>query len=365
MHKILVLSNHFSGLASFRKEVFVALLKERYQVTIAAPESIESEIFREMGCTIIYTRNLNRHGTNPLKDFALLNEYRRIIRQVKPDIVLTYTIKPNIYGGMACKLSRKPYIVNITGLGSAVETPGILQKLTTTLYQIGMSGARKIFFQNSANRKFFEQHSIRKDIHAQIPGSGVNLTHHSLREYPSNDNPIKFLFISRVMKQKGIEEYFAAAEHFKGRGMEFHILGACEEDYSQRINELVDAGVVIYHGKQKDVRPFITEAHCLIHPSFYPEGMSNVILESAAAGRPVITTRRPGCQEAVDDGISGFLITPQDTEDLIKATERFVALSHEAKKEMGIAGRKKMEREFDRNIVVKEYLDAIRVILNK
>ena len=175
------------------------------------------------------------------------------------------------------------------------------------------------------------------------------------------------MFISRLIKQKGIEEYLKAAVYFKNRsvGTEFHILGAPEKDYEQKVKVLKEQGTVIYHGRQEDVRPYISKCHCLIHPSFYPEGMSNVILESAATGRPVITTRRPGCQDGVEENVTGFLISSQSTSELIEAIKKFIGLSYREKVKMGIQARKKMEREFDRRIVVKVYMETINKILKR
>lgn len=365
MKKILVLSNNSKGLLSFRKEVLDAICANGYEVVAAIPKADYDSYTGGLKARLIPLINLNRRGINPVTDLKLMREFRKIITTEKPDVVLTYTIKPNIYGGMVCSSRKVPFIVNITGLGSAVENPGWLQKLTVGMYRRAMRGAGKIFFQNSANKDFFRSRDINVAAHAQIPGSGVNLSHHVIQSYPETDSPVRFLYISRLLKEKGIEEYFAVARHFHElkADVEFHILGACEEDYKEQLAELEKHGIVKYHGVQKDVRPFIARSHCLIHPSFYPEGMSNVLLESSAAGRPVITTRRPGCREIVDEGVNGYLIDPRDTEGLIEAVGRFLSLSHSEKEKMGIAGRRKMEREFDRNIVVKAYLDAIREII--
>lgn len=360
--KILLLANNCPGLLSFRKEVVIELLSNGFSLTINLPYNKRIKELENLGCNVICSKNLVRKGKNPFTDLSLYREYLSLMQNVQPDVVLTYTIKPNIYGSLAAKKLNIPYIVNITGLGTAVENPGILQKITVNLYRRAMSNANTIFFQNSANQDFFATRNINKSAHRLIPGSGVNLSHHILQPYPEDSASIKFLFISRLMKQKGIEEYFACAEHFKGRA-EFHILGGCEEDYADKLRQLESEGIVIYHGVQKDVRPFIADVHCLIHPTYYPEGMSNVILESAAAGRPVITTNRPGCQEAVDDGITGYLFHERDREGLIKKVERFLSLSNSERKEMGLKGRKKMEQEFDRQIVVKAYLDAVNEII--
>ncbi len=358
--KILILTNNFLGLYSFRKEVVKTLIDKGCHLAISAPFDEKTKYFEGIGCRLFYTQ-FNRKGMNPLKDLSLMLRYRKLLQKEKPDVVLSYTIKPNLYGGMACQLYHVPQIVNITGLGSAVENPGWLQKLTILLYKIGLRKTNIVFFQNRANMEFCEKHAM---VHGQkklLPGSGVNLEYHQLKDYPSADDSLRFIFISRLLKEKGIEEYLKAAEIIKKEHprVEFHILGACEDAYEVRLKELQQKGIVIYHGKQPDVRPYIANSHCTVHPSFYPEGMSNVLLESCAAGRPIITTNRPGCGEIVDEGVNGFIVKQQDANDLVQKIEKFIALPFEQKRRMGLAARKKVEKEFDRNIVVKAYLDAI------
>ncbi len=357
--RVLILANKETGLLSFRKEVLEALVAQGYEVVVSVPEGKRGDEIAGIGCRVVYT-SIDRRGMNPLTDLKLLIHYRRLIKEVAPDVVLSYTIKPNVYGGLACERAGVPYIVNITGLGSAVENPGVLQKLTLLLYRASMRKAACIFFQNRGNEKFFISHDVTKAPRRIIPGSGVNLSRFVKSPYPEG-GPVRFLFISRVMKEKGIEDYFAAAEYFRGvrDDVEFHILGDCEESYEKELDDLNRKGVVVYHGQQKDVRPYIREAACLIHPTYYPEGMSNVVLEAAATARPVITTLRHGCMEAVEDGVTGFLIKERDRAGLIDAVGRFLAMSADERKAMGKRGREKMEREFDRNIVVNAYLEEI------
>lgn len=366
--KVIILTNNCGGLISFRKEVLEALVQNNYEVVVIAPPSSDIELkkeqeIKEIGCRIINSKNLARRGMNPMKDLALLHEYYKILKREKPEVVLTYTIKPNVYGGLACSWLGIPYIVNITGLGTAVDNPGALQKLTVILYKLALRKAVCIFFQNTGNENFFRKYNINNSKHRLIPGSGVNIAKHSPQPYGSV-GPAKFYFVSRLMKQKGIEEYFAAAEHFKkdNKNLEFHILGRCEENYEERLKDLENKGLIIYHGLQGDVRPFYKDASCLIHPTFYPEGMSNVVLEAASTARPVITTRRHGCMEAVEEGVTGFLFEERDTQGLITQINKFLAMSIEERAEMGRKARLKMEREFDRQIVVETYLDEINKI---
>ena len=359
--KVLILANSLGGLYSFRKEVVEALIKDGHKIIISSPAGIKAPFFEELGCTLL-TTEFSRKGMNPLKDFGLLMSYIRILRRERPDVALSYTIKPNLYGGMACRFCKVKQIANVTGLGTAVETTGWLQRLTMILYKFGLHDSKTVFFQNKANMEFCQQHKMVTKQARLIPGSGVNLQYHSQQDYPSADAPLRFIFISRLLKEKGIEEYLTAAQVIKKKypNTEFHILGNCEDDYEKQVNELVKNGVIVFHGRKDDIRPFLGQSCCTIHPSFYAEGMSNVLLESCAAGRPIITTDRPGCGEIVEDGVNGYIVKQRDSNDVIDKIEKFICLPYDKKREMGLAARHKVEREFDRSIVVNAYLKEIR-----
>ena len=333
------------------------------EVVISAPYDEKAPEVEKLGCKIIDTQ-FNRQGTNPIDDFKLMQRYCKLIKQIKPEVVLTYTIKPNLYGGMACTLTGVPQIANITGLGAAVEYPGLMQKFTIFLYKIGMRKTKLTFFQNKDNMSFCQEHGMIKGPVKLIPGSGVNLQYHAKQPYPAETEPVRFLFMGRIRREKGIDEFLAAAEKItkKYNNVEFHVVGGCEGDYESRLLDMQSKGIITYHGRQMDVRPFIAMAACTLHPSFYPEGMSNVLLESCSTGRPIMTTMRAGCREIVEDGRNGFLVKQQDAEDLIEKVEKFLALPYAERKAMGDAAREKAEREFDRNIVVKAYLEAIEEV---
>lgn len=355
---ILVLVNKQTTVINFRLEVVAALVQAGYTVYVSVPDGDRLGEIEAVGAKIIKT-DVARHGTNPLQDFALMLKYVKLIRKIKPQLVLTYTIKPNIYGGMASTLCRVPYIANITGLGTAVESGGMMQKLTLFLYKLGLRKASKVFFQNAENRRFFETHKIALGQHDSLPGSGVNLEKFKLLDYPA-DGIVNFAFISRIMREKGIEEYLETAKYIteKYPNTRFHVVGFGEPEYEERMQQLDREGLIVFHGLSKDVREKIKDMHCIIHPTFYPEGMSNVLLESAACGRPIISTDRFGCREAIDDGVNGYIVKERDSADLIEKTETFLSLTYEQRRNMGLCGREKVSREFDRNIVVKKYLDA-------
>jgi glycosyltransferase involved in cell wall biosynthesis len=358
--RILVLANFGMGLYKFRKELLEELIKQSNEVYVSLPNDEYVPMLEKLGCKYVETQ-LDRRGTNPISDLKLMFSYVKMIRRIKPDVVLTYTIKPNVYGGIACRMTKIPYIPNITGLGTALENSGLLQSVASCLYKVALREASCVFVQNRENADFMTEKGIIKRKLRLIPGSGVNLNHYQVLDYPSDDEVVRFLFISRVMKQKGIDEYLAAAKYIKDRypKTEFHILGFCEEAYEQKLNDLDAKGIIQYHGIQTDVREFHKISHCTIHPTYYPEGMSNVLLESAACGRPIITTNRSGCREIVDDGVNGYLVEEQDSQDLIAKIERFIKLDYGRKNKMGLAGREKVEREFDRKIVIDAYKDEI------
>lgn len=365
MEKILIEINAIGGLYSFRKELVQKLIEKGYIVVISAPYNEKSSYFMDLGCKYIETP-IDRRSANPITDSRLLAKYMNLIKEEKPKVVLTYTIKPNVYGGIACRLLGIPCIANITGLGTSIENKGLIGKISLILYKIGLSKAKVVFFQNTANRVLFTDNKIVKmDQAIEIPGSGVNVEYHNYEDYPVDDNIIKLLYIGRIMKAKGIDELFKAIEKIKQSysNIEFHIIGGKEENYDERINELVKRNFIIFHGSQEDVRPFLKNCHAIINPSHH-EGMSNVLLEAASTGRPVLASNIPGCKETFDEGISGFGFESKNSDSLVKTIIKFIELPFEEKKLMGFAGRLKIEKQFDRNIVVNEYMNAIHSILN-
>ena len=369
MSKLLILANNDIGLYNFRKELLERLIGEGFELHIALPYGEFVENMKEMGC-IFHSTEFDRRGTNPFQELKMVGMYKRILREVKPDVVLSYTIKPNIYGGMACAALKIPYIVNVTGLGTALGERGILQLVTIKLYRRAMRRVCKILFQNDDNEQFFTEHKIAVGRHGRIPGSGVNLERYRYLPYPT-EGPAEFLFISRILREKGIDEYMEMAERIKEAYPDtvFRILGFCEDDsdkpdsYRKRIARLEEKGILHFEGMQKDITPFLMRAQCTIHPSFYPEGMSNVCLESAASGRPVITTLHTGCRETVEDGVTGFLVEPGNAQALTEAVRRFLAMPMEERAKMGREARRKMEREFDRQIVVDTYRKEINAAM--
>ena len=357
--KILILANDDGGLFLFRRELLEALVKE-HKVYVSVPGGGYVNEIEAIGCKVIVNRLLDRRGTNPLREMKLIRHYNRMIGDIVPGIVLTYTIKPNVYGGMVCRWKRISYIANITGLGISIENGGVFQRLILALYKVGLAHAEKIFFQNTANKDFFCKHKVIKERYDVLPGSGVNTARHCYEPYPDEGEALTFSTIGRIMRDKGINEILTAAEAVKKEfsQVRFRLVGYFDEDYEDMVKKSEQEGLVEYVEHQKDIHAILAESHAVIHASYH-EGMSNVLLEAASTGRPVIATNVPGCLEAFEEGVTGIGFEPKDSGDLIRAVREFIALPHPEKEAMGKAGREKMEREFNRGTVIEKYMAEI------
>ena len=357
--KIVILSNDHAWTYNLRKEVIEAIINEGHKVILVLSYGKKIDKLVEMGCEFVDIPFEGR-GMNFLKELKLFFNYKRILKKLKPDMVLTYTIKPNIYGGYVCGKLGIPFIANITGLGTAVENKSLFQPIFIKLYKKGLKKAKMVFFQNKENMLFMQSNKILQGNYHILPGSGVNLNYFAPLPY-KKETKIKFVFISRVMKEKGIDQYLEAAQYIisKYENVEFHICGFCEMEYEEKLQKYIDNKTVIYHGMLDDIREVLKDIHCTVHPTYYPEGLSNVLLESSACARPIITTNRSGCREVIDDGVNGFIVEQQNSSDLIEKIEKFLSLTWEEREAMGVAGRRKVEREFDRQMVVDAYIREI------
>lgn len=362
MAKILILTNFDVGLYKFRKELIQKLLEEKNKVYLSLPDGDLIRPLEEMGCTFIDTP-LERRGMNPATDMQLLRQYKQIIKDIQPDLVITYTIKPNIYGGLACKRCKVPYAVNITGLGTAFQNEGMLKKMVIRMYRAACKKAKVVFFENEENKRvFLEHHIIRSEQAVSLHGAGVNLKDYPVTPYPSEQDGIHFLFIGRVMQEKGVDELFTAARAIRALhpNVQFDIVGPYEDDYEAKIHQLEEEGIIHFYGYQEDVRPFIKQSHCFVFPSWH-EGMANTLLESAAMGRPLITSDIPGCREAVEDGKNGLLCRVKDADSLTEKIEAFLRMKPEERAEMGNVSRQRMEQIFDKTKVVAKTVEALQI----
>ncbi len=359
MKKILILANNGVGLYKFRKELIQKLLKTN-EVYISLPYGELIEHLIEMGCHFIDTP-VDRRGINPVTDLKLLNKYRKIFNQVEPDLVITYTIKPNIYGGFTARIKKVKYAVNITGLGTAFQNDNLLKKIIIFMYKKALKKVKTVFFENIENRNIFiENRIIEKDKTCLLNGAGVNTEEYQYAEYPNENKHIRFLFIGRIMKEKGIDELLYAAKKIKKEysDIQFDIVGPMEDDYKNIIDEYVNNNIINYYGYQSDVKPFIKQCHCFIMPSYH-EGMANTLLEAGSMGRPLITTNIHGCKEAIKD--NGYLCNAMDKEDLYKKIKKFIELDYKKKVNMSLNSRKHIEKIFDKRKVVKETMKGLNI----
>ena len=358
MKKILMITNHSYMFWQFRREVVSEIIARGNQVVLALPFGDRVEELQGLGCRMIDTP-MERRGISPMDELKLMRTYRRILEEEKPDIVVTYSIKPNIYAGITCGKLGIPYCINVQGMGTAFQTPG-LSSLVTVLYRAACRKARVVFFENHPNAQIFREKRIMDgDRQVVLSGAGINLERYTPQPYPNNDC-VHFLFLGRVMREKGINELFSAVRRLHADGEKFHLdlLGFYEERYIDQVEDLTRLGICTFHGFQTDTRPWYGASDCVVLPSYH-EGMSNVLLEAAAIGRPIITSDIPGCREAVDEGINGFTCPAKDADALYDTMKRFLNLTREQREAMGQAGIAKMQAQFDKKQVVEETLAAI------
>lgn len=359
MSKILIVTNHSYMLYRFREEL-IRELGKAHEVVLSMPFVGHEEDFRAMGIRCIPTE-LDRRGIRLRQELRLFAGYRALLRQERPDLVITYSIKPNIYAGLACTLAAVPYCANVQGLGTAFHRRG-LSALVTVLYRMGLSGAKTVFFENREDAQTFLDRRITAGRRVRVlPGAGVNLQRCPYLPYPEN-RVVRFLFLGRIMREKGVLELLQAFRRLHrelGGGVALELVGFYEDDACRTAaGPLVEAGIVRYLGFQTDPIPFYARADCVVLPSHH-EGMSNVLLEAGAVGRPVIASDISGCREAVDPERTGFLCRPGDPESLLGQLRRMAALPRQNREEMGRRARRKMEQSFDRRAVVRQTLEVI------
>ena len=358
MKKVLMIPNHSYMFWQFRRELVQGLVARGCDVTLAVPFGERVDDLRNLGIHLIDTP-MDRRGIAPVKELSLIRQYQTIIDRVQPDLVITYSIKPNIYAGSICSSRNIPFYMNVQGIGTAFQIPGMAQ-IVTNMYRRAAKQARVVFFENQENAKLFrDKRIVRPEQQLVLSGAGINLEHYAPAPYPHNDR-VHFLYLGRLMKEKGIDELFSAVRRLYAEGETFFLdlVGFFEESYKEQVEELEKLGICRFHGFQMETRPYYAQADCVVLPSYH-EGMSNVLLESAAIGRPVITSDIPGCREAVDHGSTGFTCPARDAYALYETMKKFLTLSRETREAMGIAGTAKMRSQFDKRQVVEATLAAI------
>ena len=360
MGTILILCNYSQGLYDFRNELVVELLKN-HRVIISLPDKVKTDLFIQEGAEVVETP-MNRRGVNPVQDLQLLHNYQKLLKVYKPDLVLTYTIKPNVYGGYACAKAGIPYLATVTGLGSGFEKTGPLLEIIRTLYRNGLSKASCVFFQNRENMEAFRSMHLVSGPYRLVNGSGVNLKKWRALPYPPQ-GITQFLFVGRMMKEKGIDEFLEAARVLHGNNIQFMLAGFCDEDYQEQLDACEKEGIITQLGYQMDMHPLYERCSAVVMPTYH-EGMSNVLMEASACARPVIASNISGCREIFEDGVTGFGFAPKSSQALIDALKEFLTLSQADRAAMGRAARYKMQEEFDRRRVIASYLQEINKILN-
>lgn len=369
---IALLTNNDDDVYCFRKELIEALIADGFEMLISCPDGPKFELMKDI--PYIYDNpNIDRRGTNPIKDFGLMLHYRKLFKKYKPAIVLAYTAKPNVYASIAAHQLGIPVINNLTGLGSVVNEKGLMKSFIMWLFKLAYRKSACMMFQNETNMKVAIDAGMVNGEYRLIPGSGVDTNRYPLQPYPNGGDgktgtPVIFNYIGRILHDKGVDDYIEAAKRIKSEypRTEFNMLGFIEPTelhYEQDLKLLQDKGIVFYRGSQKDVKPFISRAHATIHPSTYGEGMSNVLLESASSGRFLITTNNPGCEETVEDNKTGYIYEGGDVGALVQAIKRFLAMPNSQRQAAGELGRKRMEKLFSRKIVIDTYKTEIRRIL--
>lgn len=369
---IALLTNNDDDIYCFRKELIEGLINEGYEMLISCPNGPKFDLMRDI--PFRYDDPvIDRRGTNVIADAKLFLHYRKLFKNERPDVVLTYTAKPNVYASIAARSLNIPYINNVTGIGSVVNMTGLKKSFILWLFKLAYKGAACVMFQNSTNMKLAVDSGMVKGDYKLIPGSGVDLNRYPLQTYPDGGdgiegNTVVFNYVGRILHDKGVDDYIEAAKRIKKKypNTEFNMIGfiePTENHYEKELADLQKQGIVYYRGSQKDVKPWVKRAHAIIHPSTYGEGMSNVLLENASSGRFLITTDNPGCKETVINGKSGYIYHGGNVDELVGTITKFLNLDNDTRKTMGIEGRKHVESNFSREIVVDAYIKKLREIM--
>lgn len=335
------------------------LIAMKNEIYIALPDGEMIDDLKMLGCHFINTP-MERRGMNPFQELKLYLLYKKIMCKIQPDYVITYTIKPNIYGGMAAQHLSIPYAMNITGLGSMFNKNNPVKKLIVLLYRMACKKVKVVFFENEGNRQVFVREKIVSlDRTHRLYGAGVDVNEYKFEEYPKDDNVVRYLYLGRVMKEKGIEQTIKAFQRLKNeKNVILDVVGPCDKQCEDMIQRLHNDNIINYYGFQKDVKPFIKKSHCLVFPSNYMEGMANVLLECGCMGRPIITTDNYGCREAVN-GKNGFIVHKKDADDLYEKMKQFANMNYDEKKLMGWESHLYVKEHFAKDKVVKETIETI------
>lgn len=368
--KIVICINTAWNILNFRRGLIASLIEDGHDIVAVAPRDAFVPDLVSLGCRFV-DMPMPNGGTNPLEDLRLLSRLKELFRNERPDVLLSYTAKPNIYGSLAARSLGIPVINNVAGLGAVFISKSLVTLVVKLLYRLALRRSACVFFQNGTDRELFvSERLVEAERTALIPGSGIDLKRFQPMQSPRGSAPFRFLLIGRMLRDKGVVEFIEAARLLGRRhaGVEFVLLGATDYDNPASISRAeVDAwvaeGAVQYLGTRTDVRTEIAEADCIVLPS-YREGTPRTLLEAAAMAKPIVTTDAVGCREVVDDGRNGLLCKVADAADLADKLEQMLLLGDDARAAMGAAGRLKMEQEFDERLVIEHYRAAIAATLH-
>nr|WP_294850412.1 glycosyltransferase family 4 protein [uncultured Sphingomonas sp.] len=366
--KIAFLANSSWNLVHFREPLIADFVASGASVVAIAPADGRESKLRELGAGFARI-DIDRSGLSPFADLRLLLSFRRVLQEVRPDVALAFTVKPNVWGSLAAASLGIPIINNVSGLGTAFIGRPLLRSIVSALYRLAFRKSAAVFFQNEEDRdQFLKDRLARPQQVALLPGSGVDLAHYQ-PDARATGRPFRFLFVGRLLRDKGLVELAEAASILKGMGHQIELVAVGAEDLDNRsaietdmLADWARDGLIKFLGHQDDIRLELAACDCLVLPS-YREGMPRSILEASASARPVIATDVPGCRQAVDDGVTGYLCEPRNPQSLAAAMMRMMDLTPAQRVEMGENGRKRMEQMFSQERVVTLYRSAIADIV--
>jgi glycosyltransferase involved in cell wall biosynthesis len=365
--KVAIVLNTSWNIYNFRMNLVHSLQAEGHEIHTIAPNDDYTHYLTEAGC-IHHSVKMDSRGANPLKDLALIFELYSIYKRVRPDVILHYTIKPNVYGSLAASFLKIPVVNNVCGLGTVFLKDDLLSSVAMFLYKISFKFPKKVFFQNPDDLKLFlDKKLVPANTVDLLPGSGIDLTRFKPMTFQRNQK-FTFLLISRLITDKGVLEYIDAVKKLKAEGIEarFQVLGAIDPEHKRGISreviqEWINSGTIEYLGTTKDVRHFIELADCVVLPS-YREGTPRTLLEAASSSKPIVATNVPGCNQVVEDKFNGLLCNMKDSDDLADKMRSMANFDDETLKAMGVNGRRKMEAEYAESIVIDKYLHTLTAL---
>ena len=371
--KILIIANSLWNIYNFRYELVKELIKNKYQIYIIAPKSDEAHFFKKIGCNY-YDIKIDRKGKNIINDVIYFFKLYKFISTIKPNLILSFTIKPNIYSSIASFFTRTPNIITITGLGSSLINENFSKRIIHFLYKFAINCSNMVFFQNSHDRKYFIKNICNKKFESKkISGSGINLNKfkYDKKFQHRKSSVIKILMISRILKDKGVYEYLYAAKKISinFKNIRFYYLGSFDYDNPSFISKsefkkIISQSGVEFLGYKENVKNYITKADIVVLPS-YREGLPRSLLEAQAIGRPIITTNAPGCIDLIVNQSNGYSCKLKNKEDLFKKIELMINIKHKERVKMGQIGRKIVENQYDQVKVIKTYLGEIKTLIVK